>query len=317
MILRSLETPFLRALFLRPPLVPLVVAASFIDGFWSAGNIRVLLESVAVEGLVVAGLTVVMIAAGFDLSVGAVMAMGGVAAVVVLPYGLGVSFLAAAGLGAGSGLVSGLLVTKLRINPFIATLAVMVVVRGAVLAYTGTRPVVSLDEAFLELGGGSPLPHAFLVMAVLLLIMHVVLTTRPWGRHVLAVGADSRVATMSGLRTDRIRLATYVLSGALAGLAGLFLAARLGTGSPIIGDTTPLTAAAAALIGGASLKGGEGSIIGSAAGLMFIGTLVNVMNLLGVAAYYQHIAIGGLLLALVTSEGLVSLLDRVRGDRRA
>ena len=297
------------SLIWRPPLVPLLLAASFLDGFWSAGNLRILLESIAVDGMVVAGLTIVMIAAGFDLSVGAIMAMGGVAAVALLPWGLGASAIGAVGLGALAGLTSGALVTGLRINPFIATLAVMVVVRGAILAYTGTRPLVGLEDHFLALGEGHPVPYAFLLMAALLVLLHVVLSMRPWGRHLYAVGADERAATMAGLRSGRIKVQTYVLSGALAGLAGLFLAARLGTGSPIIGEATPLTAAVAALIGGASLKGGEGSLAGAFCGLLFIGTLINVMSHLGVPSYYQHMAIGGLLVALVVGDGLI---DRLR-----
>lgn len=297
-------------LFIKPPLVPLLAAASMIDGFWTVGNLRILLESIAVDGMIVAGLTIVMIAAGFDLSLGAVMAIGGVAAVVLLPYGLGMSLIGAVGLGAIAGLTSGTLVTRLRINPFIATLAVMVIVRGAVLAYTGTRPVVGLEDDFLALADGQPVPYAFLLMLALLVLCHVSLTKRPWGRHVYAVGMDDRAATMAGLNTIRIKTATYVVSGALAGLAGMFLAARLGTGSPIIGEATPLTAAAAALIGGATLKGGEGSIAGAFCGLLFMGALINVLNHLGVPSYYQHMAIGGLLIALVAADGMVERLTR-------
>jgi ribose transport system permease protein len=310
--MRLMTKPWFRMLFVKPPLVPLLFFATFIDGFWSGGNIRILLDSIAVDGMVVAGLTVVMIAAGFDLSLGAVMAMGGIAAIVLLPHGLGISLAGAIGLGAMAGFVSGTLVTRLRINPFIATLAVMVVVRGAVLAYTGTRPVVGLEDHFLALGGGRPIPYAFVAMVLLLVALHILLTTRPLGRHIYAVGVDERAAMMAGLRTRRLKTATYVLSGALAGLAGMFLAARLGTGSPIIGETTALTAAAAALIGGATLKGGEGSISGAFCGLLFMGALINVMNLLNIPSYYQHMAIGGLLILLVVGDGLVERLAPAR-----
>lgn len=307
-----LAQPWFLRLFIKPPLVPLLLAASCIEGFWSVGNLRILLESVSVDGMIVAGLTIVMIAGGFDLSVGAVMAMGGVAAVVLLPYSLPLAVALAICLGASTGLASGLLVTRARINPFIATLAVMVIVRGATLAYTGTRPVVGLDEHFLALGAGEPIPMAFLVLAGLLAVLHVALTTRPWGRYIFAVGSDSRAATMAGLSTRRIQTTTYVISGALAALGGVFLAARLGTGSPIVGEATPLIAAAAALIGGATLKGGEGSISGAFSGLLFIGLLINVMNHLAVPSYYQHMCIGGLLIVLVVSEGaLIRLRSKV------
>jgi ribose/xylose/arabinose/galactoside ABC-type transport system permease subunit len=298
-----LSSPWFNRFFIKPPLVPLLVLASFVPGFWSAGNMRTLAEAVSVDGIVVIGMTIVMIAGGFDLSVGAVMAMGGVAAVVLLPYGLVMSALGAAFFGALAGLLSGTLVTRLRINPFIATLAVMVMVRGATLAYTDTRPVVSLDDTFLALGGGWPLPYAFLIMVAVAIVAHVVLNSRPWGRHVYAVGADERAAAMSGLRVGLLKMQCYLISGILAGSAGLLLAARLGTGSPIIGESTPLSAAAAALIGGASLRGGEGSIGGAMTGLIFVGGLVNALNLLGVASYYQSMAIGGMLFALVVADG--------------
>src|SRR5437868_12270847 len=140
-------SPVVIRLFIKPPLVPLLVLASFVDGFWSFGNLHTLTESIATDGIVVAGLTIVMISGGFDLSVGAVMAMGGVAAVVLLPHGIGAAIAGAAVIGSLSGALSGTLITRLSINPFIATLAVMVMVRGAILAYTDTRPVISLDDS--------------------------------------------------------------------------------------------------------------------------------------------------------------------------
>lgn len=304
----ALASPLLLRLFVKPPLVPLIAVATFVDGFWSLGNLRTLAESISTDGIIVVGMTIVMIAGGFDLSVGAVMAMGGVAAVVLLPYGLPLAIAGALVVGALAGTLSGLLVTRLRINPFIATLAVMVMVRGATLAYTDTRPVVGLDDAFLALGGGRPVPYAFMVLLAVLALAHVMLTQRPWGRHVYAVGADERAAAMTGLRVARLKTQCYVISGVLAGGAGLLLAARLGTGSPIVGEATPLTAAAAALIGGATLRGGEGSVGGAFVGLLFVGLLINVMNLLGVPSYYQRMTIGGLLFALVVADGALMRL---------
>ncbi len=306
--MNAIASPAFIRLFVKPPLVPLLLIASMVNGFWSLGNMGTLAESISTDGIIVVGMTIVMIAGGFDLSVGAVMAMGGVTAVVLLPYGIVVSALGAAIIGGLSGVLSGTLVTRLRINPFIATLAVMVMVRGGILAYTDTRPVVSLDDTFLALGGGRPVPYAFMVLLAIMAVTHVLLNTRPWGRHVYAVGADERAAAMSGLRVSLLKTQCYVLSGAFAGIAGLLLAARLGTGSPIIGETTPLTAAAAALIGGASLRGGEGSIAGAFAGLLFVGCLINVMNLLGIPSYYQRMTIGGMLFALVVTDGMLMRL---------
>lgn len=303
------QHPAFTHMFIKPPLVPLLVAASFLDGFWSAGNLRTLMESISTDGLIVIGMAVVMIAGGFDLSVGAVMAMGGVTAIVLLPFGLPVALLGAILAGGLAGYLNGLQVTRLRINPFIATLAMMVIVRGATLAYTDTRPVVSLDETFLMLSSGRPVPLPFLIFVSVAILAHVMLTQLPWGRHIYAVGAGELAAAMSGLNTGRLKRQCYILSGALAGFAGVLLASRLGTGSPIIGDATPLIAAAAALIGGASLRGGEGSVAGAIAGLVFVGCLINVLNLLGMPSYYQRMTIGGLLLLLVVVDGTLMRLQ--------
>jgi ribose/xylose/arabinose/galactoside ABC-type transport system permease subunit len=220
------------------------------------------MESISTDGLIVIGMVIVMIAGGFDLSVGAVMAMGGVAAIVLLPFSLPVALL------------------------------------------------VSLDESFLALSSGRPVPLTFVVLAITALVAHIMLTQRAWGRHVYAIGAGELAAAMSGLNTGRLKRQCYIISGALSGLAGVLLAARLGTGSPIIGEATPLIAAAAALIGGASLKGGEGSVAGAIAGLIFVGCLINVLNLLNMPSYYQRITIGGLLLLLVIVDGILMRLQR-------
>ena len=302
------RSPLFVRLFVKPPLVPLLIAATFADGFWTAGNLRTLAESISTDGLIVVGMTIVMISGGFDLSVGAVMAMAGVAGVVLLPHGIVPGTIGALVAGGLAGLCSGTLVTRLRINPFIATLAVMVVVRGGTLAYTDTRPVISLDDTFLALGGGRPVPYAFMLLLVVLVATHVLLNNRPWGRHIYATGADATAAAMSGLRVGRLKIQCYVLSGVLAGAAGFLLAARLGTGSPIIGEATPLTAAAAALIGGASLRGGEGSVAWAFVGLLFVGCLINVMNLLVVPSFYQRMTIGAMLFALVVADGVLMRL---------
>jgi ribose transport system permease protein len=257
-----------RFLFM-PPLLPILLFGFFVEGFWSFANIRTLLEAISADGLIVIGMTIVMIAGGFDLSVGAVLALGGVAGVTLIPS-LGVygAMAAAATFGTAAGLANGALVTFLRLNPFIATLAMI-----------------------------------FMVLVACLVLAAVVMHSRAKGRHIYALGADERAARMSGLPVNALKLQCYAISGLLAGLAGYWIAARLGTGSPIIGDATPLTAAAAALIGGASLRGGEGSIFGAFLGLLFVGCLMNLMLLLNIPSYFQRMTIGGLLLTLVIAQG--------------
>ncbi len=300
--------PVIKRLFVHPPVIPLLLLASLIDGFWSAGNLTNLANQMALDGILAAGLVTVMIAAGFDLSIGVVMAVAGVVAIQLVPFGLPVAVVGASAAGICCGLFNGLLVGILRINPFIATFASMVMLRGAILSYTDTRPVVNFDPILFEVGRGTfyGIPYTFLVMVVVFLAVHIALSTRPWGRHVYAVGSNEKAARLAGLPVLRIKLQVYVLCSFLAASAGALLAARLSTGSPIIGETTPLFIAAAVLLGGATLSGGEGGIPGTVLGLLFVAVLVNSMNLLNIPSYYQRFAIGALLVGLVMLDGAIS-----------
>jgi Ribose/xylose/arabinose/galactoside ABC-type transport systems, permease components len=300
--------PLFKRLFVHPPLAPLLIVASFVPGFFDAANLVNLGNQVALYGIVVTGLVVVMIAAGFDLSLGVVMAVAGVTAMTLAPHGLPLAFAGALLAGAACGLLNGFLIAILRINPFIASFAMLVMLRGGILYLTDTRPVAFYDPILSKIGRGTILgvPITLLVALAVMLIIHVALTTRPWGRHLYALGSDERAARLAGLKVRRLKIGVYVLCSVLAALAGVLLAARVSTGSPIVGETTALMAAAAALLGGATLRGGEGSVAGAAVGLLFVGLMVNVMNLLVIPAYYQRIAIGALLILLVVMDGLVA-----------
>ena len=299
--------PVIKRLFIHPPFIPLLFFVSFIDGFWTQGNLSNLAGQISLDGILVAGLVIVMIAAGFDLSIGVVMAVSGVVAIALAPYGLGWAIIGSTITGLIAGLLNGTLIARFKINPFIASFATMIMMRGAVLYYTDTRPTVYFDPLINSIGRGKILgiPYAFLIMLIVMVILHVVLTTRAWGRHVYAIGSDDHAARLAGLPVSRIRIQVYILCSCLAALTGALLAAKLATGSPIVGASTALFIAAAALLGGATLQGGQGSIPGAFVGVLFISVLVNAMNLLIIPAYFQRISIGLLLIFLVVLDGAI------------
>jgi ribose transport system permease protein len=284
------------------------------QGFWSVANLQNLVVAVSVEGIMVMGMTIVMIGGGFDLSIGSVVALSGVIVVKTLPLGKPVAVVLALVAASAVGLANGTLITRLRVNPFIATLGTMVVVRGLVMTYTNAQPVPGTDPAFMSLGrgtifGGFPLPGLIFVAA--LLLSHVLLTYLKIGREVYALGGNEESARSSGIATDRLKMLSYAICSCSAGISGIVLAARLNTGSPIIGENTALNVITAVLLGGASLSGGVGSAFGSLGGLLCIGLLGNGLNLFDVPAYYQRIAQGFLLLLLVVLERLANRAPQV------
>jgi ribose transport system permease protein len=281
----------------------------FTDSFLAGRNLQNLAVAVAIEGVMVVGMTIVMIGRGFDLSIGSVMALAGVLVMDMQTLGLPVAIAIALSAAALAGLGNGLLVARAGVNPFIATLGTMIVVRGLVMTYTDAQPLVGADLAFMGLGRGKVLgvPIPAVIFLAALILGHVFLAHLRLGRDVYALGGNEEAARASGIRTDRVKLLSYTLCGLSAGIAGVVLAARLNTGSPIIGETTALNVITAVLLGGISLSGGIGSIPAALAGLLCVGVLGNGLNLLDVPAYYQRIAQGLLLISLVAVDRLTAL----------
>lgn len=283
-------------------LVGLVLATGTLSRqFTSTLNLQHLLFQFSVDGIMSVGMTLVMIGGAFDLSIGSTMALAGVAAILLQPLGIWTAVTLALLLGILVGLANGGLITKVGINPFIATLGTMITVRGLVVGYTEAYPVPNESEVFARLGtstvGGIPIPALF--FSATLAVAHVLLTKTRLGRHIYALGGHEEAARLSGVPTDRMRLFTFTVSGFTAALGGVILAARLNTGSPIIGEDAPLVAITAVLLGGTSLTGGSGSVMGTLVGVLIIGVLANGLNLLAVPAYYQTVVKGGLLLGAV------------------
>ncbi len=282
-----------------------VLAASDPDVFLSQTNLLNILRQNAVPAVLATAMTLTILTGGIDLSVGAVVSLGGVACATVLAHGGGVAtaILAAVATGGLVGLVNATLVTAVRIPPFIATLATMLVARGISLKSTNARTVALPPDAaaaFTPLADGVV---PVLVFAGVLVAAWVLLTRTAFGRHVYAVGGNAAAARLAGIRVRRVLVGVYGACGLLAGLAASMNTARIGAGDPNGGLFFELDAVAAAVVGGTSLFGGRGSVWGTLGGALFLGVLNNGMNLWGVGQYDQLIA-KGLVLLVATSTDL-------------
>jgi len=280
-------------------LVILFISASLLSRtFLTTRNIQNILLQVAINGIIAVGMTFVIITAGIDLSVGSVLALGGVIAIGLQSY-VGSFFASGAALIAGLiiGLIIGLLVTKVGINPFISTLAMLTVVRGLVLGLTSTRPISGSDPVFAHLAKTQLLgiPLAAVIFLVILFICQYILTSTSRGRGFYAVGGNMEASRLAGINIDAYLIAAYAFTSLLAALGGVLLASRINTGSPIVGDDTPLVVISAVLLGGTSMTGGSGSLIGTLQGILVLGILKNGMNLVGIADFYQTVVLGALL----------------------
>ena len=293
------------AIFVALALECLVLAFAT-DAFFTADNLSNVLRQNAFTAIIAAGMTFVIITAGIDLSVGSIVGLSGMLCADVLARGHGVAAGVSAGLSVGLavGIVNGLVITIVRIPPFIATLAMMQVVRGAAFKYTDARTISGLPPAFAALGSRT---WTFAITAVVFAAAWFALTRTPFGRYVYATGGNRDAAWLTGIRVKRLLFSVYVLCGATAGLAGVLVASRLGAGYPRAGELYELDAIAAVVVGGTSLFGGRGSIWGTLAGAFFIGILNNGLNLFRVSTYDQMIVKGAVLLAAAS-------LDRWRSS---
>jgi ribose transport system permease protein len=275
--------------------------------FATAGNAQNLMMRLAVDGVVAVGMTLLIIAGGFDLSVGSVMALAGIVTALTLPAGLPLALAAGLLTGAVVGVLNGVLVQLVGINAFIATLATMVIVRGLALTVTDTRPLYAPHAGYAALGTttvlGVPLPAVLFLL--LLAAGAFVLRHTVFGRNLYAVGGSEDGSRLAGVPVTATRVAAYGLAGLAAGLGGILLSARLTTASPIFGQDAPLTVIAAVILGGNRLLGGVGGMGRTLIGLSIVAMLSNGLNLLAVPSYYQMLAKGAVLvLAVVLDSAL-------------
>ena len=287
--------------------------------FLLADNLRNVANQIAVIAILAVGMTMVIITGGIDLSVGSLIALAAVVTASLIGLmggegaGAGVMVLASLATMALCGLVgafSGLMVTRFKVPPFIATLAVMQVASGLAYIISAGRPVYRVPESFVLLGrGAEPLlgiPYAVLLMVALYAVSHVVMSRTTLGRAVYAIGGNAEAARLAGVRVAGVLVLVYATCGALAGLGGVVMASQLKSGAPTYGLMYELYVIAAVVVGGASLAGGEGSVLGTLVGALIIAVIQNGMNLTQVESYSQKVVLGLVILGAV----LLDILKR-------
>jgi ribose transport system permease protein len=289
-------------------LIVLIVAVSLASpDFLDVGNLLNVLRQTSINAVIAMGMTFVILTAGIDLSVGAILALCGAFAASLIASGSGLliamPIVLLAGLALGA--VSGLIITYGAVQPFIATLVTMTVLRGAVLVFTNGTPIDAssgaASNAFGNLGAGYlfGIPIPVIAAAIVFAGCWLGLTQTRFGRYVYAIGGNENVTRLSGVNVTLIKIVVYAVSGLLSALAGIILTARLESAQPTAGVGYELDAIAAVVVGGTSLAGGIGSMTGTLIGALIIGILNNALNLMDVSAYYQMIAKGAVILLAV------------------
>jgi len=285
-----------------------ILNPSFIDPL----NILNLLRQVSINALIAFGMTFVVLTGGIDLSVGSILALSSavMANLMVSGWDPIISILLGCILGGVLGGINGVLITKGRMAPFIATLATMTIYRGLTLVYTNGNPITGLGNkaSFQFLGRGYlfGIPVPAITMIIVFIILWVILHKTTFGRKTYAIGGNEKASIISGIKVDRVKIMIYSLIGVLSALAGAILTSRLNSAQPTAGNSYELDAIAAVVLGGTSLTGGRGRIVGTLIGALIIAILNNGLNLLGVSSFYQMV-VKGIVIAIAV------LLDRKKG----
>lgn len=290
-------------------LLIIIVISIMSPNFLTINNIFNVLRQVSINALIAFGMTFVILTGGIDLSVGSTLALTGAVTAGMLASGMDPILAMALGLllGAILGAVNGVIIAKGKVAPFIATLATMTIYRGLTLVYTEGKPISGLGDSlsFQLLGKGYffGIPVPIVTMLLTFGVLYFILKKTTFGRRVYAVGGNEEASKLSGIRVDRIKIYVYALTGFLAALASLILTSRLNSAQPTAGNMFELDAIAAVVLGGTSLTGGRGWIVGTVIGALIIGVLNNGLNLIGVSSFFQQVVKGAVILIAV-------LLDR-------
>ena len=297
------------------------VLALISDTFLTVKNFENILQQISINVCLAVGMTLVILSGGIDLSVGSVLAFSGVVMAGFIKNGIeipGANILlqftfhgaVIAGLltGLALGAFNGLMITRFKIPPFVATLGMLSVARGCTKLWTRGEPITNLGRGFEIIGSGKFLgiPLIIWIPLVVIVVFAIVSRKSRFGRHLYAVGGNEQAAILSGLRVNRIKMGAYGLCGLLSAVAALLLTARLNSATVVAGETYELEAIAAVVIGGTSLSGGRGSIVGTVLGCLIIGVLANGLVLMGVREELQLVVKGGVILLAVAIDKLQS-----------
>lgn len=299
------------------PLLALVVLVALVTfmkpNFIAPTNLFNLLRQVSTNALIAFGMTFVIITGGIDLSVGSTLALTSALMAGLIASGFDPMLAMFFSLISGAllGAFNGLLITKGKMAPFIATLATMTIYRGLTLVYTDGNPITGIGESFIfkYVGRGYlfGIPFPVILMLISFAILYVVLHKTTFGRKTFAIGGNEKASLIAGIKNDRIKIGVYAISGLMASLAGIIITSRLNSAQPTAGASYEMDAIASVVLGGTSLSGGRGRIMGTLIGALIIGTLNNGMNLLGVSSFYQQVVKGIVIIIAV-------LLDRKNKD---
>ena len=312
----KIRRSILRESIILPPLmglILLVVLASVLSPYFlTFKNIINVLRQISIVAIISVGMTYVIITGGIDLSVGSVAALSGMITGLFLKN-VGAGFFVSISMGLIGGILCGLftgfLVTsKIKMPPFIATLAMMSIARGIALMMTSGRPIFNLPESFSFLGGGFfwGIPIPIIIMLIIYLFAHISLIYTKSGLYFYAVGGNEEAARVTGIKNNVVKMRAYLISGFCSAIAGIVLTSRVMVSEPIAGFLYELEAIAAVIIGGANLFGGEGIVLGTLIGAVIMGVLRNSLNLLNVSTYLQQVVVGFVIVTMVS----ISILRR-------
>lgn len=300
------KTSFMEKIIPFIGLILLIIVVSILNpSFLDLSNLLNLLRQISINGLIAFGMTFIILTGGIDLSVGSILALSSAFIALMITSGVDpiIALIIGVLIGFVLGAVNGLLVTKGNMAPFIATLATMTIFRGLTLVITDGNPITNLGDSYLfQLFGkgyfiGIPVPAV--TMIIVFVILLIILQKTTFGRHTYAIGGNEVAAKISGIKVNKIKILIYGISGLMSALAGGILTSRLNSAQPTAGTSYELDAIAAVVLGGTSLTGGKGRIVGTLIGVLIIGVLNNGLNLLGVSSFYQQVVKGVVILIAI------------------
>ena len=291
--IKKILMKYVMYLFLILMCIVLTVAS---DKFLTVTNLMTIIKQISIQSIVAIGMTMIIISGNIDLSVGSLVALCSVSGAMIMNKGLPtiIAVLAAVIIGAFAGFITGGVTAKLKLHSFLVTLALMTALRGLAQTMTNGRPVAGLPSAFGKIASASigPVPLLVIYMIVLYAIFMYVMKYTAFGRSIYAVGSNQESARLSGINIEMVKTMVFVISGALCGIAGVLLTAKVRSGDPTCANAWEMDTIAGAIIGGTDMNGGEGKLGGTIIGLLFVGILANGMVLLGVSAYMQSVIKG-------------------------
>lgn len=291
--LKKFLMKYVMYLFLILMCIVLTIAS---DKFLTLTNLMTIIKQISIQSIVAIGMTMIIISGNIDLSVGSLVALCSVSCAMLMNKGLPtiIAVLAAVIIGAFVGFITGGVTAKLKLHSFLVTLALMTALRGLAQTLTNGRPVAGLPSSFGKVASATvgPVPLLVIYMIVLYAIFMYVMKYTAFGRSIYAVGSNQESARLSGINIEKVKTLVFILSGALCGIAGVLLTAKVRSGDPTCANAWEMDTIAGAIIGGTDMNGGEGKLGGTIIGLLFVGILANGMVLLGVSAYMQSVIKG-------------------------